>query len=62
MPRARRKAASPEEAEADVEEQQPDEVMQDQDAGDALQFDEPLTWRAGKPIAVVELLRRLKTL
>jgi len=27
-----------------------------------LQFDEPLTWRAGKPIAVGELLRRLKKL
>nr|POF17145.1 sorting nexin-41 [Quercus suber] len=30
--------------------------------GHTLQFDEPLTWRAGKPIAVSELLRRLRTL
>lgn len=27
-----------------------------------LQFNEPLSWRAGKPIAVAELLRRLQTL
>lgn len=33
-----------------------------EDPGNALQFDEPLTWKAGKPIAVSDLLRRLKTL
>ena len=27
-----------------------------------LQFNEPLSWRAGKPIAVAELLRRLQSL
>lgn len=27
-----------------------------------LQFNEPLSWRAGKPIAVAELLRRLQKL
>ncbi|KAH9832697.1 sister chromatid cohesion and DNA repair protein (BimD) [Teratosphaeria destructans] len=55
MARARNRQASPEE----VAEQQ-DEVMQD--SGNALQSDEPLNWRAGKPIAVGDLLRRLKTL
>jgi sister chromatid cohesion protein PDS5 len=55
MPRARNREPSPEQ----VEDAQ-DEVMQD--GGSALQFDEPLTWRAGKPIAVIELLRRLRTL
>lgn len=56
MPRARdRAAARPEEV---------DEPMEEitQDAGHALRFDQPLTWRAGKPIAVGDLLRRLKTL
>ncbi|KAF2765124.1 hypothetical protein EJ03DRAFT_331251 [Teratosphaeria nubilosa] len=33
-----------------------------QDGGNALQSDKPLTWRAGKPIPVGDLLRRLKTL
>ena len=27
-----------------------------------LQFNEPLSWKAGKPIAVADLLRRLQTL
>lgn len=27
-----------------------------------LQFDEPLSWRAGKPIVVADLLRRLQSL
>jgi len=27
-----------------------------------LQFDEPLSWRAGKPIAIADLLRRLQAL
>ena len=27
-----------------------------------LQFDEPLSWRAGKPIAIADLLRRLQKL
>ncbi|KJX94546.1 sister chromatid cohesion and DNA repair protein (BimD) [Zymoseptoria brevis] len=71
MPRAsRRKASSPA---AEVE---PDTQEMDVDGeehgngngngnvagGNALQFDEPLNWRAGKAIAVAELLRRLKDL
>ncbi|PIA94388.1 Sister chromatid cohesion protein pds5 [Cercospora beticola] len=64
------------EAEVEVEEQQEEqEEPQAQDAmdvdedgeeeeegGDALQNDEPLTWKAGKPIAVATLLQRLKAL
>lgn len=37
------------------------EVEEPQTMG-GLQFDEPLSWRAGKPIAVADLLRRLSTL
>ncbi|KAK3634045.1 Sister chromatid cohesion protein pds5 [Elasticomyces elasticus] len=58
MPRARKRAASPEEVA--VEEHHSDEVMED--PANALQFDEPLTWKAGKPIAVADLLRRMKAL
>jgi len=42
-----------------------DEAVEEQSiegAPPSLQFNEPLTWRAGKAIAVAELLRRLKTL
>ncbi|TKA29827.1 hypothetical protein B0A50_03191 [Salinomyces thailandicus] len=39
---------------------EPDHAMAGATGG--LQFDEPLTWKAGKPIAVSELLRRLKAL
>lgn len=35
---------------------------ENEDEGQPLQFSETLTWRAGKPIAVAELLRRLKVL
>ncbi|KAI7084892.1 hypothetical protein KC356_g6327 [Hortaea werneckii] len=60
MPRATRKrAASPQ------EEQEEEHIEQDQameGAGQGLQFNQPLTWKAGKPIAVSELLRRLKSL
>lgn len=60
MPRPRRKVPSPEPAE-----DQGDDVQQDfeiNDAAQPLQFNEPLTWRPGKPIAIPELLRRLKDL
>ena len=36
--------------------------METEEAGSVLQFDEALTWKAGKPIAVSDLLRRLKAL
>jgi sister-chromatid-cohesion protein PDS5 len=42
----------------DVQEEE-DQEMEDLVA---LQFDEPLSWRAGKPIATGELLRRLEKL
>ena len=54
MPRTRKRAASPE------AEQPVDETMQESTNG--LKFKEPLTWRYGKPIAVSDLLSRLKTL
>lgn len=56
MPRARKRAESLEE----VVEEQHDEEMQD--SGVALQFDEPLTWKAGKPIPVGDLMRRMTDL
>lgn len=64
MPRATRKRGTevapvedpPEQMEVD------DEEAEEEEGGQALQFDEPLNWRAGKPIAVAELLRRLKLL
>lgn len=34
----------------------------DERAMSGLQFNEPLSWRAGKPIAITDLLRRLSTL
>jgi sister-chromatid-cohesion protein PDS5 len=57
MPTTRKRANSPVEAAEDMEEQE-----FDGEAGAQLQFGQPLTWRAGKPIAVAELLRRLETL
>ncbi|GAB7348733.1 hypothetical protein MBLNU459_g7468t2 [Dothideomycetes sp. NU459] len=54
MPRLRKRASPP--VEAPVEEQSIEGALH------SLRFNEPLTWRAGKPIAVAELLRRLKTL
>jgi sister-chromatid-cohesion protein PDS5 len=65
---SRRRAASPEpaeEPEAQEEQQQPpqdDEMDVEEDAAQPLQFNEPLTWRAGRPIAVADLLQRLRTL
>jgi len=55
MARGHRRALNQEQIEAVSDE----EI---QDAGNPLQADEPLTWRAGKAIAVSDLLRRLKTL
>lgn len=40
----------------------PEEEDQEMEDLVALQFDEPLSWRAGKPIATGELLRRLEKL
>ncbi|KAK5127914.1 hypothetical protein LTR85_005031 [Meristemomyces frigidus] len=57
MPRARKRAVSP-----DPVEEHADMDHEMEDAGNSLQFNEALTWKAGKPIAVSELLRRLKTL
>lgn len=68
MPRARRnKEPSPPPVEdpADEEqEEQQDEEMEDAEADgeDVLEFDEPLTWRPGKPIQVGVLLKRLEAL
>ncbi|KAK4502249.1 hypothetical protein PRZ48_005674 [Zasmidium cellare] len=60
MPRARRtRESSPPQEVEEVEEQQ-DEM--DVDGAHELEFNEALTWRAGKPIPVADLLRRLKTL
>ena len=55
MARAKQRAPSPEPVE---------EATQDTEAGaaQALVFNEPLTWRPGKQIPVVDLLRRLKAL
>ncbi|KAK0882776.1 Sister chromatid cohesion protein pds5 [Friedmanniomyces endolithicus] len=58
MPRARKRPASPEEA--SIEGHNLDDVMENPE--NALKFDEALTWRAGRPIAVVDLLRRLRAL
>ena len=41
------------------------QVMEGEEEGGSpfgLQFDEPLSWRAGKPIAIADLLRRLQRL
>ena len=38
------------------------EEEEEQEATPGLRFDEPLSWRAGKTIAVAELLRRLQML
>lgn len=68
---SRRRAASPEPVEEpqelEVEQQSQDEEMEveeeaEQEAAQVLEFDEPLTWRAGRPIPVADLLRRLKKL
>lgn len=36
------------------------EVEEEEEAAQTLEFNEPLTWRAGRPIQVAELLKRLK--
>ncbi|KAK3066633.1 hypothetical protein LTS18_001591, partial [Coniosporium uncinatum] len=54
MPGTRSRANAP----AEVLEEEEDA----QESGVGLRFNEPLTWRAGKPIAVAELLRRLQAL
>lgn len=38
------------------------EVMEESHAMSGLQFNEPLSWRAGKPISTADLLRRLQAL
>lgn len=38
------------------------EVEEAQGESPGLQFNEPLSWRAGKPIAIADLLRRLQAL
>lgn len=53
MPGTRSRASAPTTV---VQEEPP------QESGVRLQFNEPLTWRAGKPIPVGELLRRLQAL
>ncbi|KAK3701412.1 Sister chromatid cohesion protein pds5 [Vermiconidia calcicola] len=58
MARGRNKAPSPEPMEVEDDEEQ--EVAHDE--AQPLQFNEPITWRPGKAIAVSELLRRLETL
>lgn len=55
MPTRSRHAATA--ATAEVDEQEETQTGQQR-----LQFNEPLSWRAGKPIAIAELLRRLTTL
>ncbi|KAI5272854.1 hypothetical protein E4T47_03882 [Aureobasidium subglaciale] len=75
MPRTRNRASAAQEklaVEEAVIEEAPVEVEDEQDeeeehqsiegAPRPLDFNESLTWRAGKPIAVAELLRRLRTL
>ncbi|KAK4625261.1 Sister chromatid cohesion protein pds5 [Fulvia fulva] len=73
MPRARRNkepSPRPEESEVEVEVDEngnddgvDDEMDVDQSsAAHTLQFDEAVTWRAGRPIPVADLLRRLQTL
>jgi sister chromatid cohesion protein PDS5 len=63
---SRRRAASPEPVEEpEVQEQQPqdDEMeVEEEETAQLLEFNEPLTWRAGRPIQVADLLRRLRQL
>jgi sister-chromatid-cohesion protein PDS5 len=74
MPRTRNRASAAQEKaaveepvveEAPAEEEQQEEEEEHQSiegASKPLDFNESLTWRAGKPIAVAELLRRLRIL
>lgn len=63
---SRRRAASPEPVEEpEVQEQQPQEdemEVEEEETAQLLEFNEPLTWRAGRPIQVADLLRRLRQL
>lgn len=51
-----------EEEEQDQDEDEESEEERDHGALQQLQFNEPLSWRAGKPIPVAELLQRLERL
>ncbi|KAG9678147.1 hypothetical protein KCU99_g2389, partial [Aureobasidium melanogenum] len=73
MPRTRNRASAAqetvvveepvvEEALAEQEQDQEEEHQSIEGGPRPLDFNESLTWRAGKPIAVAELLRRLRTL
>jgi sister-chromatid-cohesion protein PDS5 len=57
MPAATRRNRSPVAVDEDVENQEMEEG-----SGTRLQFKQPLTWRAGRPIPVADLLRRLEAL
>ncbi|KAG9965524.1 hypothetical protein KCU61_g1738, partial [Aureobasidium melanogenum] len=71
MPRTRNRASAAQETvvveepvveEAPAEQEQEEEHQSIEDGPRPLDFHESLNWRAGKPIAVAELLRRLRTL
>ncbi|KAF2481347.1 hypothetical protein BDY17DRAFT_301178 [Neohortaea acidophila] len=59
MPRARKRASS---VEAVEEVAAPEIQEEEEEGGQRLEFDQPLTWRPGKQIPVTELLSRLRTL
>ncbi|KAH0096934.1 hypothetical protein KCU96_g5014, partial [Aureobasidium melanogenum] len=68
MPRTRNRASAAQETvvveepvveEAPAEQEQEEEHQSIEDGPRPLDFHESLNWRAGKPIAVAELLRRL---
>jgi sister-chromatid-cohesion protein PDS5 len=73
MPRTRNRASAAqekvvveepvvEEAPAEEEQEEEEEHQSIEGGSRPLDFNESLTWRAGKPIAVAELLRRLRSL
>ncbi|KAI4720618.1 hypothetical protein E4T48_03098 [Aureobasidium sp. EXF-10727] len=71
MPRTRNRASAAQDKvvveepvveEAPAEQEEEEEHQSIEGAPRPLDFNESLTWRAGKPIAVAELLRRLRTL
>ncbi|KAE9964063.1 hypothetical protein EG328_010836 [Venturia inaequalis] len=57
MPATTRRKLSPA-----VEEEEMEDQEMEEESGARLQFKQPLSWRAGRPIAVADLLRRLETL
>lgn len=57
MPSATRRRSNP----AAVEDELDDQEMEEE-SGARLQFKQPLSWRAGRPIALADLLRRLESL